>query len=65
MLLLAHLAAVAAIDLKPQYHFTRNANEMNDPNGLMMHVEFTSPHQATRGTYNPSATYRLHTPSFL
>ena len=43
MLLLANLAAVAAIDLKPQYHFTRNANEMNDPNGLMMHVEFTPP----------------------
>ena len=25
----------AALDLRPEYHFTRLANEMNDPNGLM------------------------------
>jgi hypothetical protein len=34
-LLLMSGSTTAALNLRPQYHFTRAKNHMNDPNGLM------------------------------
>jgi sucrose-6-phosphate hydrolase SacC (GH32 family) len=51
----ALMALAVANFPKPTYHFTRAANEMNDPNGLMM-----LPRPDTTGGAEPAHDYHLY-----